>query len=95
MGCGREPGGRHAADKGVCPAATAARFHGVNRGVQGGRFCWAVAGTFCGGEVQGTFARKLRTCLDCRFFRLVEREEGRHFVLTERQIPGGEPGTPA
>jgi hypothetical protein len=34
-----------------------------------GRPCWAVAGTFCDGEVQGTFAKKLINCMDCDFMK--------------------------
>lgn len=31
--------------------------------------CWQVAGTFCGGEVQGSFAQKLGNCAECEVFR--------------------------
>ncbi|RMG03224.1 MAG: PAS domain S-box protein, partial [Nitrospirae bacterium] len=31
--------------------------------------CWAVAGTFCGGEVKGGFAKKLSSCEECEVFR--------------------------
>jgi two-component system, NtrC family, sensor histidine kinase HydH len=31
----------------------------------GGVRCWAVAGTFCHGEVQGTFAQKIGDCRNC------------------------------
>ncbi len=30
--------------------------------------CWEVAGTFCRGEVQGTFAQKLKNCRDCEVY---------------------------
>lgn len=36
-----------------------------------GRSCWRVAGTKCGGIVQGTFAEKLGNCKKCDFYRLV------------------------
>jgi CRP-like cAMP-binding protein len=74
--CGREPGGDRVDDMGVCPAAADTSFDGINRGVAGGRICWAVAGTFCGGRVQGTFAEKRSSCMDCDFFKTVLREEG-------------------
>jgi serine/threonine protein kinase len=61
---------------GVCPAATDPSFSGINSGEYAGRFCWAVAGTFCGGEVQGTFAEKRDSCLSCDFFMRVRAEEG-------------------
>jgi hypothetical protein len=47
--CGREPGGSKTADMGVCPAAADSSSDGVNGGKNGGRICWALAGTFCGG----------------------------------------------
>jgi diguanylate cyclase (GGDEF)-like protein len=31
--------------------------------------CWQVAGTFCGGEVQGVFAKKYGDCRKCEVFR--------------------------
>ena len=34
-----------------------------------GRVCWAVAGTFCEGKVQGTFAQKYESCKKCEFYR--------------------------
>ncbi len=74
--CGREPGGKNVNGLGVCPAATDTSFDGINSGKCGGRFCWAVAGTFCGGEVQGTFAEKRESCLSCDFFKRVRAEEG-------------------
>ncbi len=53
MDCGREPAGSKVEELGVCPAAIVERANGVNDGLNGGRICWAIAGTFCGGEVQG------------------------------------------
>ncbi len=76
MKCGRQPGGDNAADLGVCPAADDSSYDGINCGKNAGRFCWAVAGTFCGGNVQGTFADKRESCLSCGFFNKVRAEEG-------------------
>ncbi len=39
-----------------------------------GRICWAVAGTFCEGKVQGTFAQKYEDCRKCPFYQ--ERTKG-------------------
>ncbi|UCH21322.1 MAG: serine/threonine protein kinase, partial [Deltaproteobacteria bacterium] len=74
--CGRETGGENAKALGICPAAVDTSFDGINSGICGGRFCWAVAGTFCAGEAQGTFAEKRESCLSCDFFRRVRAEEG-------------------
>ncbi|MFP7756031.1 sensor histidine kinase [Thermodesulfobacteriota bacterium B35] len=40
-----------------------------------GRICWVVAGTFCEGKIQGTFAQKSEDCQQCRFYRLVAKKE--------------------
>ena len=74
--CGREPGGININESGVCPAAADSSYSDINAGTCGGRFCWAVAGTFCSGEVQGTFAEKRDSCMSCDFFNLVRAEEG-------------------
>jgi hypothetical protein len=74
--CGRQPGGPKVSELGACPASTEKRLDGCNHGSYAGRTCWYVAGTLCGGKVQGTFAAKLGNCMDCEFYRLVSREEG-------------------
>lgn len=74
--CGREPGGTNVESLGICPAASDISFNLINSGSCGGRFCWAVAGTFCGGEVQGSFAQKREFCFNCDFYRLVHEQEG-------------------
>ena len=55
--CGREKGGIHAGEKGVCPAYP-----------DRGKGCARVAGTFCGGKVQGEFVKKLLSCMKCDFY---------------------------
>ena len=80
--CGRQPGGPKVAEFGVCPAAADISSAGVNGGTNGGRLCWAVSGTLCGGKVQGTFAQKLVNCSTCEFYKLVQQEEGRSMVVT-------------
>jgi len=83
MQCEREPGGVKADERGVCPAASDRSFDGINSGECGGRICWAVAGTFCGGKVQGTFAEKRQSCLGCKFYNKVQQEEGRESIRTK------------
>ncbi len=74
--CGREPKGIHTGEFGVCPASEETSCNSVNDGKNGGRICWAVAGTFCGGKVQGDFAAKSVSCMACDFFKIVKQEEG-------------------
>ncbi len=79
MKCGREPTGSRAGEIGVCPVAVESKCQGVNDGLNGGRVCWIVGGTLCGGEIQGSFAHKVQSCLQCEFFELVRREQGSEF----------------
>ncbi len=74
--CAREPGGAKVKELGICPAAIEEKVDGTNSGKNGGRACWALTGTLCGGKVQGIFAVKLKNCMDCDFYKLVGSEEG-------------------
>jgi len=80
--CGREPGGVKISELGVCSASTEAKTEGLHGGKCGGRVCWAIAGTLCKGQVQGTFAQKEKNCLACDFYLLVRKEEGKDFLLS-------------
>ena len=80
--CGREPKGAKVQEFGVCPATTEKNLDGEHEGKNAGRCCWVLAGTLCKGEVQGTFAQKYKSCVDCEFYKLVKKEEFPHFVLS-------------
>ena len=82
MGCGREPGGANVAALCVCPAASITMYPDgkYNGGICLGRRCWRVAGTLCGGVVQGTYASKIGNCRACPFYQKVQEEEGAAFV---------------
>ncbi|MFX1274537.1 MAG: two-CW domain-containing protein [Promethearchaeota archaeon] len=79
--CGREPGGRNIKQFGVCPASTDLINSGQNEGNNSGRICWAVAGTFCGGIIQGNYNEKYLSCMNCDFFHKVRNEQGNNFSL--------------
>lgn len=66
---------------GICPAANDTVSNGINGGHNGGRICWAIAGTYCFGKKQGTYAKKSLTCVACDFYLKVNKEEGRSFIL--------------
>jgi len=66
MQCGRQHDGENVAELGECIASTEAMTH----------CCWAVAGTLCGGAVQGTVAQKEQNCIACRVFLLYSRSCG-------------------
>jgi len=77
--CGREAGCFNIDHLGVCPAMIEEKLHNVHDGTNAGRACWVMAGTLCGGTVQGTFAQKFGDCQLCDFFRLVKQEEGSNY----------------
>ncbi len=79
--CGRQFGGANAHELGICPASSDISSDGTNGGSHGGRVCWSVAGTFCGGKVQGEYAQKSTTCMSCEFFKQVKKEEGSKFAM--------------
>lgn len=83
--CGREPGGVKSKELGVCPAATESRLININSGKKGGRACWAVTGTLCGGKIQGSFATKLGNCMNCDFFIQVWKEENKKGKYVQTQ----------
>jgi len=79
-GCGHGPKSKKGNK--TCPTVNEIRLDGVHNGVRAGRACWVVAGTYCGGEVQGQFAQKYTTCMNCDFYQKVLDEEGHKFEIT-------------
>ena len=75
--CGREPGGIQVQELGICPATTEVRINNINNGKNGGRSCWALTGTLCGGIVQSSLLDKLDNCFKCEFYATVYIEERR------------------
>jgi hypothetical protein len=73
--CGRQPGGHKAAELGICPVTTYQGLNGAHGGKNAGRACWVVAGSLCGGKIQGTFAQKLHNCWRCDFMNTVKKDE--------------------
>lgn len=80
--CERQPGGKKVHEFGVCPATTDERLDGTHGGKNAGRACWVLAGTMCGGKVQGTFAMKLENCEICDFYKAVKAEEGSKYEMS-------------
>jgi hypothetical protein len=78
--CGREPGGAKVPELGACRAATDTIADGLNGGKNGGRICWAVAGSYSNLDIPDSteciHAVERFSCINCEFFALVEKEEG-------------------
>ena len=79
--CGRERGGERSRELGVCPAAADTSIDCMNGGKNGGRICWAIAGTLCRGEVKGIFAKNEVSCTACEVFKQIQSEEGMNFTV--------------
>lgn len=77
--CGRQPGGENVDEFGICTASTDQTLDGIHEGKNCGRACWVNSGTYCKGQVQGTFEQKYMTCQVCDFYLMVEHEEGEQF----------------
>ena len=73
--CGRGLNGNRRQGLAPCPAATETDADGINGGKNGGRVCWAIAGTLCGARQKGSNAVKLESCLRCDFCQLVLCQE--------------------
>lgn len=82
--CGREPGGINAAKLGICSTTTDTSANGINEGKNGGRICWAVAGSMGSASNHRLHTQKLISCLLCDFFKLVKKEEGDNFRISKR-----------
>lgn len=80
--CGRQQGGPHVHDMGVCPASLEGKLDGVHGGKNAGRACWVIAGTLCQGSVQGTYANKYGSCSTCDFYNHVKQKEYPAFKLS-------------
>lgn len=73
--CGRQPGGAKEKELGICPAAIYTDLNGAHGGKNAGRSCWVIAGSLCGGKIQGSYAQKLENCWRCEFMNRVKTEE--------------------
>jgi hypothetical protein len=86
LNCGRQPGGELAHDMGVCPAAASVDYHGVNGGINAGRFCWAIAGTMCDSQISGEMAQKTSSCMQCDIYLHIVEAEGTQLILSPNQL---------
>jgi len=84
--CKRHGDGKGPAPYEVCPAATECRLDSIHGGRFGGRSCWLVMDTLCGGEVQKSPEDKRRHCEACSFADLVRREEGDERMISEESL---------
>jgi hypothetical protein len=73
--CGKNPSSKGGGD---CPTEEFVEFDGINRGKNGGRYCWRIPGTLCdrhSGRNIPNWADKMKDCIHCEFFKKVREEE--------------------
>lgn len=90
MDCGLQPGGDTTHSQGICPASIPGECNGINYGVFGGRFCWAIVGTLCSREAVESSDKLLikifTDCIHCDFFKKVQDEESNNFVILPKDM---------
>lgn len=74
--CGRYPGGPKEHELGTCPVPIMDEADGFLGGRGAGRGCAYVAGSYCGGEVQGSYEFKKKHCEDCEYYKALQAEFG-------------------
>ncbi len=79
MLCGRELSGEAVKQFGVCPVIKYSGYNRINRGYNGGRYCWRIVGTFVE-EAYCPVAKELGDCIICEFYKRVKQEEGENFT---------------
>jgi hypothetical protein len=81
--CRKQSEGNHVKEHDVCPAYFETKLHGIHDGKNGGRACWIVAGTKCGGRIKRTLVPKFIVCKLCGFKKIVISEESQNFVVSD------------
>jgi len=66
----------------ACPVCKEPKLDGVHGGLNGGRACWTIPHTKCGGITQGSYSRKFDNCVECDFYKTVKAEERGSFQLS-------------
>lgn len=75
--CGRQKNASKVAELGECIASKEGLGH----------TCWAIAGTLCGGVVQGSTAQKERNCMACEVYKKYHRSTGSEGKKVESEYP--------
>ncbi len=69
-----------------CPVCKEVKLDGVHDGVNGGRACWTIPRTKCGGSTQRVFGNKFDNCTACNFYNMVKEEEKGSFYLSATPV---------
>lgn len=75
--CGRQVGGSKVAELGECIASKEKLGHS----------CWVVAGTLCGGKLQGDAREKGKNCRRCEVYKKYQRTIGEQGEKVKELFP--------
>ncbi len=81
--CGKLAESNHGKEFGGCPAYREIQLNGIHGGKNGGRVCWIISGTKCGGRIKRTFIPKSMVCKFCDFKKIVIHEERHNFIVSD------------
>jgi len=82
--CGREPKSARENELDICPVCLCSELDGIHGGNRGGRACWAVGGTQCGGKIRRMFVPPSLACTLCDFRRAVLNGERSDLIISDR-----------
>ena len=77
INCERQKGGKKVNELDECIASKEGMGHS----------CWVIAGTLCGGKIQGTHAQKIGFCTSCKVYQLYNRSRGKLGKLVKTMYP--------
>ncbi|MDH3347457.1 MAG: hypothetical protein OEM02_05055 [Desulfobulbaceae bacterium] len=77
LNCDRQENGQKVNELGECIASKEKMGHS----------CWAIAGTLCGGTVQGSVAEKQASCMKCNVYKRYHRAIGSDGKLVKKYHP--------
>ena len=63
----------------ICSAFLEIKMNGINKGFNGGRCCWLIAGIINSSNYGRITSKKFANCMKCPFYKLVQKEEGVDF----------------
>lgn len=86
MKCGKTGLGIRGRFQEICPARLEARLDGIHGGRNGGRACWVIENTLCGGKRPETTEVKRAGCASCKFFLQVHAEERRDLIVADTYL---------
>lgn len=81
--CEKHENGASGKKNGACPAYMETGLNGIHGGKNGGRACWLIEGTKCGGTIKRILIPKSINCRLCGFKKAVLNEEKQDLAISD------------